>query len=192
MTLSPLLAVMVHERPPLRMHDLPGMLTAWLQDAGGFAALGLAIWTVAYFVNPAIAAAEQPWPGWKKKLFIGLAAVTAFGYVLVGILYATSSKSTTPEAVDRVLSLVGAIALLTIALPFAWDMIEVRFRRIGAMAWLSFWEAIRNRVLAILLLLAPVFLFGDWFLTQQPRNQLRTAVEVEYIGMTILLLFTGV
>ncbi len=192
MTLSLLLAVMVHERPPLRLDDLPAMLAAWLQDAGGFAALGLAVWGLAYFLNPSIAAAEQPWPGWKKKLFLLLTATTAFGYIFVGILYATASKPPPPETLDRILSLVGAIALVTVAVPFAWDMIEVRLRRIGALAWLSFWEAIRNRVLVVLLLLAPVFFFGDWFMTQQPRNQLRTAVEVEYIGMTVLLLFTAV
>lgn len=191
MTLSPLLAVMVHERPPLRLDDLPEMLAVWLQDAGSFAALGLIIWGVAYFLNPAIAASEQPWPGWKKKLFIGLAGTTALGYILVAIRYIGSPSPASDLTRDRVLSLVGALALLTVALPFTWDMIQVRFRRIAAMAWLSFWEAIRNRVLFILLLLAPVFLFGDWFLTQQPRNQLRTAVEVEYVGMTVLLLFTA-
>src|SRR5271156_3479074 len=123
MTLSPLFAVMVHERPPLRMADLPGMFAAWLQDAGGIAALGLAIWAVAYFVNPAIAAAEQPWPGWKKKLFISLAGAAALAYAVAGILFAAARldfSNSTPETQQTIVTIAGALALLAVALPFAW------------------------------------------------------------------------
>src|SRR5262249_50574405 len=72
-----LLAVMVHERPPLKMEDLPGMIVSWLQDAGGYAAVGLAIWLVAYVLQRRGYVGEQqpiadvkPWPRWFKWLFI--------------------------------------------------------------------------------------------------------------------------
>src|SRR6185369_12921432 len=90
MTLPGLLAVMVHERPPLTAADLPGMLGIWLQEAGGLAAVGLVVWFIAYAAAPAIAAAEEPWPAWKKMLFIGLAGAAGLAYAVFGILWAAA------------------------------------------------------------------------------------------------------
>src|SRR5947209_4585969 len=41
------------ERDPLRTADLPAALTGWLQVAGGYAALGLVIWLLAYLLTRA-------------------------------------------------------------------------------------------------------------------------------------------
>src|SRR5262249_51364111 len=70
---------------------------------------------------------------------------------------------------------------------------RVQPRRIWALAWqLTFKEALRSKVLWIFSFLALVFLFGGWFLTSKPEDELRTYVQVVYWAMTPLLLVTGV
>ena len=41
MSAAPLFGILIVDRDPLGFRDLPGLVQAWLQDAGGFAAVGL-------------------------------------------------------------------------------------------------------------------------------------------------------
>jgi ABC-type transport system involved in multi-copper enzyme maturation permease subunit len=38
------IAVLVQEREPLTLNDLPNLVVSWVQDVGGFAMVGLAVW----------------------------------------------------------------------------------------------------------------------------------------------------
>ena len=41
---SPLFGLLILDRDPFVFRDFPGLVQAWLQDAGGFAMLGLAVY----------------------------------------------------------------------------------------------------------------------------------------------------
>jgi ABC-type transport system involved in multi-copper enzyme maturation permease subunit len=72
--------------------------------------------------------------------------------------------------------------------PFLIGLARLRFRRVFAIAKLSFKEAVRRRVLYVFGLLLVVFLFGSWFITSRPADQLRTYVNVVFFVMSFLLL----
>jgi hypothetical protein len=189
---------MVYERQPLTLAELPGMIETWVQAAGGFVALALAVWLVAYAIDRTNVPGGDKWPSWQKALF-GLflsgagAAYFVYGIVRITIwLSGRPLEGTLPTFRNIVLTIGGACALLAGGLPFALELGKLRLERIRALAWLSFWEAIRSKVLWIFSFLLLVFLFGDWFLPHKPENQLRTYVEVVYWAMTPLLLVTGV
>lgn len=189
---------MVYERPPLALQDLPEMLEAWVQAAGGFAAIALAVWLIAYAIDRNNVPGREAWPAWQKwtfALFVGGAGVSYFvyGVVRISIWFSTRPLATSlPTFRNTVLTIGGALALLAVGLPFAMQLAKLRLERIRALAWLSFWEAIRSKVLWIFSFLLLIFLFGDWFLPHKPENQLRTYVQVVYWAMTPLLLVTGV
>jgi hypothetical protein len=82
--------------------------------------------------------------------------------------------------------------LLAAGLPFALGLASVRFRRIWALAKLSFKEAIRNRVLYGFSAMLLVLLFGSWFIPYKPEYQVRSYVGVVYWVMKILLLVTAI
>src|SRR5262245_58182150 len=144
---------MVHERPPLQLDDLPGMLVAWVQEAGGIAALGLALWLIAYALDKSIVAGEEAWPRWAKMLFRNLVILTALTYLVFGLLWAAdglSSTSSSGSTQDIALTIGGAFSLLAVGLPFLRHLLRVQPRRIWALAWqLTFREALRSKVLWI-------------------------------------------
>src|SRR5262249_50924241 len=96
-------AVIVHERPPLKMDDLFGMnglIASWVQDAGGYAALGLAIWLVAYALHRGgyLAEQRQPleeegWPRWCKWLFIFFVCTAFLAYLTYAFTWITTPTS---------------------------------------------------------------------------------------------------
>src|SRR5438477_172597 len=84
----------------------------------------------------------------------------------------------------------GFFALFAVLLPFAVDLLRVRWRRTWALAKLTILEMLRRRVLWVFLLLALVFLFGTWFIDSKPENQVRSYVQVVYLTMAVLVLLT--
>jgi hypothetical protein len=78
-----------------------------------------------------------------------------------------------------------------VGVPFARNLARLRWRRIGALARLSFKEAVRRRVLYAFSALLLVFLFGSWFIDTKPEHQVRTYVGVVFLAMSVLLLFTA-
>ena len=90
---------------------------------------------------------------------------------------------------------VGGVLSLTVVLtPFVLNLFALRWRRIFALAGLSFKEALRRRVLWAFSALILVFLFGSWFVAGRAKheNQLSVYVQLVYGAMTPLLLLTSV
>ncbi|MGL4552994.1 MAG: ABC transporter permease, partial [Gemmataceae bacterium] len=85
----------------------------------------------------------------------------------------------------------GLAALLVVGLPFLENVLALRSRRVFAIALLSFKEALRRRVLYAFSALLIVFLFGSWFITAQPKDQVRTYVWVVFYAISVLLFLTA-
>ncbi len=199
------------ERDPLRFKDLGSELTTWAQVFGGVAAVALVVWLILR-ERGVVRKNAFDVPDWLAMLFrVGLlVTLVAYGPVLVTLLYdlwvgvAAMAKLNPPGSsmearVQRIrgwrdLSLTcgGAFALLTICLPFLHNLASQRWRRIWALARLSFKEAIRRRVLYAFAGMLLVFLFGSWFITSKPEDQVRSYVQVVYWGMTPVLLLAAV
>jgi hypothetical protein len=228
------------ERDPVSSAHVPYWVISFLQDGGGFAAFGLAIWVLAYLIrrvsSPRGAAGGAPLdpfggfvrlvpatPGavagldrslaeiapWLRRLFTLAVIATAAVYGLLGLIrlpevfghvyafvtgegYAAAPPSKLMQTVLEVgLTVGGACALFAVLLPFAVDLLRVRWRRIWALARLTILEVSRRRVLWVFLLLALVFLFGTWFIDSKPENQVRSYVQVVYLAMAVLMLFTS-
>jgi ABC-type transport system involved in multi-copper enzyme maturation permease subunit len=196
-------ATLITEREPFQWSDLPAGALTWVQDAGGFAAVALTIWLVAYWLRyPASATSGRHRP-WQPKLFGIALAVALLGYaaaLAIGLLGgsepplpSTAGKSSVlPQDLQSICLLVaGACALFALCLPFVLDLLQMRWRRVWALAKLSFKDAIRRRVLWVFSAMLLVFMFASWFLDYKPENQVRNYVRVIYWGMTPLLLFTA-
>jgi ABC-type transport system involved in multi-copper enzyme maturation permease subunit len=229
------------ERDPLSYANVPEWIVTFLQDAGGFAAFGLAVWALAYLItrlttprgatpatildpfggfvrlgtgtpgqtdveglNRTLARAA----GWLRRLFVLLilAALVVYGLLaliklpeflawfsafLAGEPYASGSTSKAlQQLIDVGLMIGGSCALAAVLLPFVVDLLRLRWRRIWALTKLTILEVIRRRVIWVFLGLALVFLFGTWFIDSKPENQVRSYVQVVYLAMAILILFT--
>src|SRR5215472_11393188 len=92
-----MLATLVLERDPLQWSDLPGAIVSWVQDVGGFAAVGLVIWFVVTRWQQTGGPPEGPTPIRDKlvKLLVGVAAVA---YILGGGLRLVASLQTAPPS----------------------------------------------------------------------------------------------
>ncbi|HVS38301.1 MAG TPA: ABC transporter permease, partial [Gemmataceae bacterium] len=88
----------------------------------------------------------------------------------------------------------GLLSLAVVLTPFLRNVVALRWRRIFALAGLSYKEALRRRVLWAFSALLLVFLFGSWFISGRAKHedQLRTYVQLVFWAMTPLLLFTSV
>jgi ABC-type transport system involved in multi-copper enzyme maturation permease subunit len=199
-------AILVQEREPLHWQDLlPGMQT-WTLNAGGIAAVALILVALFNWIRRA-GGPRSYVPAWQKMLgrlcILGMVLgyggyfVTQAPVYFAGLLNALqgeapSLKPLGSEAVQQDLLYLGAIsALLAVGLPFLADLLRLRWRRIWALALLSFKEAIRRRVLWVFSALLLVFLFASWFLPYKPEDQVRNYVQVIFFAMTYLLLFTA-
>jgi hypothetical protein len=202
-----LFASLVIEHEPLGWHDLPGLLETLVRNGGLFALVALLIYGIYDLVQRPSASSRLPWPAWEALLFRLALLGIAVGYgaflvllapeLLARIASSVEGESARAAALGRSdwqkqgLLLGGACALFAVALPFFADLRLLRWRRIWALARLSFKEAIRRRVLWVFSLLLLVFLFASWFLPAKPENQLRNYVQVVSFVMTVLLLFTA-
>jgi hypothetical protein len=94
---------------------------------------------------------------------------------------------------DWLLVISGLLALFVVVTPLALDFFtRISWRRIFAIALLSWKEAIRGRVVWVFGLMALVFLFGDWFVAaHSPREQVGNYVRLVYWTMTPLFLITA-
>jgi hypothetical protein len=187
-------AVMTFDRDPMRLEDVPGGLASWVQSAGGWAALGMALWLLLGYTRMRDVDRARI-PSWQRSLFTVAAVLALLAYQVGGCAAILAASLDNPVALrveSIALFLGGAAALVAVGLPFAVSLSTLRFRRIGALAKLSFKEAIRNRVLYGFSALLLVFLFGTWFLPSKPEHQVRTYVTAVYWVMKILLLVTAV
>lgn len=202
------------------------LVMSYVQDAGGFAALGLALWFLYVLLTPSPAVA-----GGRRKMISKFMAVTA---VLALIAYLVALTLTilvnieeknkiaelgvTPEMVQEqekkglrfqitdpafvqlqnwqeyALAIAGLIALVGFCEPFFVDLFRWRWRRIFAIAKLSFKEAIRRKIVWVFLIFFLVVLFpARWFSSQQvkPEDDLKTTISVISIMMTVLFIAVG-
>ena len=125
-------ATFVIEREPLRWQDLPLAIQGWIENAGAFAVVALAIYGLFYLLH-------RP-PGGPRsglqRLILGLALFAMFaGYALCGYLYFFPGRTPARGLITRSLRtdalLLGASgALIAVLLPFLIDLTRLRWRRI--------------------------------------------------------------
>lgn len=198
-----LFATLVQEREPPQLAALPEMFQSWVQVVGGFAAFGLVIWCLAYLLNKLlarlkVAPASRPegWPVWQRTLFAVLLVTSMGAYGLLGyIALQNDLHPDEPQLQDlaaRCWPIAGGAALLAVLLPIMLDILKLRFRRILAIAKLSWKEALHSKALYIFTSLLIVLLFADWFLEHKAEDQLRSYVQAVYSTMGLLLLLTAV
>jgi hypothetical protein len=189
-------AVMAFDRDPLRIQDVPAELITWIQIAGGWAAFGVFIWLLAVYTRMRAEDRARIAP-WKKWVFLPSVAIALIAYVVTGISIIALYVPKAPPAYAMLVQwfgwlIGGAAALVAACLPFVSGIAALRFRRIWALAKLSFKEAIRNRVLYGFSAMLLVLLFGTWFIPYKPEYQVRSYVGLVYWMMKILLLVTAV
>jgi hypothetical protein len=196
-------ATFVLERPPLQWVDLPGAIVTWITVVGGFATLFLALWLLHYRLGLSSPTASQKKQAslFKIALVITVLAFAA-GLGLTSLAKTQETQQTadaqtksTSGAVQNIGTafylLGGGVALAACLVPFGADALRLRWRRIWALARLSFKEAIRRRVLWVFSAMLLVFLFASWFLPYKPEDQVRNYVRVVYWVMEPLLLMTA-
>ncbi|MBI3411297.1 MAG: hypothetical protein HY040_23430 [Planctomycetes bacterium] len=192
------------EREPLSLAQLAGALVDWLQNFGALAALGLVAWCIAHLVQ------MRGRKGRKRlnPLFIALVSIVFLLYAMVGALFLGRAMgirvgnvmpSTDPSKLlttgDWLLALAGSCAVLAVLLPMLGDLGtgRLRWRRIVALARLSFKEAMHRRVLLLVFaIMALLFLFASWFLTSKDEDQLRTYVWVMYFAIKVIFIMLAI
>ena len=195
--------VMIFERDPLQWKGLLTLLVSGVQDAGGFATLGAAIWLlISLFTMRAADRARIP--SWLSAIVIGSTVGSILLYVVWLFLrfpeFTASGNKTgyvlyTPRAFfiqQLCLTLAGTLGIIAVGLPFLLGVLRIRGRRVLAIAILSFREAVRGRVLYVFLIVLLVFLFGSWFISPKAEDQVRTYVQVVFLTLTLLLLLAAV
>lgn len=187
----------------MRLQDVPSDFLSGLQNAGGWAAFGVLLWLLLGYTRMR-AADRLRIPGWKRSVFLASVVVSALCYLPVLVLWAFAGlawwfanrppdfSSSVQMFLSICMTIGGAAAIAAAGLPFVASFSTLRFRRIWALARLSFKEAIRSRVLYAFSALLLVFLFASWFIPHKPEDQVRTYVAVISWSMTILLLASAV
>jgi hypothetical protein len=200
-------AALFFDRDPLRFQDLAAGLGDWVRGVGGFAWFWIVLWLI-FGYSTMRAADLKRIPSWQIGVFrFGFFGAT-LAYAIYGIsrlpelydyLAATGEPAATPLVASPgvlrfrtiCLTVGGGLSLVAVGLPFLVNLPSLRWRRVWALAKLSFKEAVRSRVLYFFLFLLLIFLFGSWFISSKPENQLRTYVETVYFSMAVLLVLTA-
>lgn len=198
-------------REPLTWAGMPVLVQNWLVVAGAFAAFSLLIWLLAYILRSVGGARQtgyRPSATWLAVTLFGgtLLAVGAAAlprlWARMGWLFPSASTPTntvphqnmlasmSPTLSMLILALAG-MALIGVTAPVFYEARKLRWRRIWALARLSMKEAIRSKILWAFSFLVLVFLFGSWFITSKPDQQVQTYVETVYTVMMILLVLTA-
>lgn len=198
------LAVIELERDPLTLGQFPQLFVSWLREAGWLAGVFLALVLVAGLFRRT---------GWIARYLpvmglCGLLALAAFGTALVFYLNEPPSPVVenpnsrdvpiiplTQQAIyrDRALAVGGGLAFLGLLVPLLADLRRWSFRRILAIARLSFKEALRRRVPWVFAAFVLIFLFPPkWFFPGKPEDEIREAVAVmePVLHLMMLLAFS--
>lgn len=211
MPTASLLGVLILDRDPYVFKDFLGLLQAWLQDAGGFAFVGLLVYILYALQMPADQAKSAQDRAGVSKWMLGM-MVLSLGFLVAYLLLILSGQgadqlnvkvySSDPGQYIKYvppkfstdwqplgLMLGGLFALLGIGEPFARSLLKVRFRRLWALTILGFREAWRARLLWVFLLILVPFLFPvKWFVPVKPEDELRATLAVTAPAMNLLLL----
>ncbi len=210
---TPLFGLLILDRDPLVLGDFWGLLQAWLQDAGGFAMLGLAAYLLYALRTPPEQAESAKYRAGVTPFMLGMAVLAILCYAVYGFLlftgrgpdhvnvstanpsdpnafikYTAPKFSTDPQPLALMAG--GLFALLGIGQPFVASLARIRYRRIAALSKLGFKEAVRSRLFWVFLIFLVPFLFpAKWFFPIKPEDELRSTVAVTSLSMNILLLF---
>jgi ABC-type transport system involved in multi-copper enzyme maturation permease subunit len=207
--IHPLLAVLELEREPLKFAELGAYVKEWLQDAGGFAALGLVFYLLFTRTKRdsvwAKDQTKQRVDPWIWVCFI----VACVAYGAAGVFRTMEPPPPappvqanpdapkppppplSPQAQWRIncMAIGGAAALLGLGLPFLFDLVQMRWARIWALAKLSFKEAVRRKVLWVFLAFLLLFLFPPkWFIDIKKEDEVRNAVSVVEFAMSAIMI----
>jgi ABC-type transport system involved in multi-copper enzyme maturation permease subunit len=207
-------AILVLDRDPLQWSELPRLVADWIIVYGGLAFFCLIGYVIARFVQYMSAGGDRRA---DSRLFalavIGLLVSAACfgagrGIQLVDWLNAppvdpvmqreefvrndkipVEKPGPHDALINGLLVVGGAAALVGFLLPFLRDLLRLRGRRIGAIARLSFKEAVRRRVVWAPVVILLVFLFPPkWFFQVKPEDEVSTYVSVIYWAMTPIML----
>ncbi len=187
-------ASLVIEREPLQWVDLGPALGSWFQDVGLFAEIAILVGALVLLLRAWLPG--QPKVKWTPgfKLLVSSAVLAQVFYLALIILWLVQGWQVgggTYSLQDWFLTLGGASAFLAFVLPVVAKLPRMRWRRIFALARLSFKEAIHRRVVWAFCLMGLLFLFAGWFIPYKAEDQVRNYVTVVYTGMAVLLWLTG-
>ena len=183
-------ASLVVEREPTKWTDLPAGLLIWLNEVGLLAAIILVIGLIFTAVMRLQKPAESP--GGSREgpglLAIAFPAVLAgIGYLIAMIGFLLGAEGAYLLTVGRIAG--GTFSLLAVSLPFLIHLLRLRWRRIWALARVSFKEAVRRQIiLAVLGIMVGGMLVAGWFLSGKPEDQVRSYVAFIFLLMAILVL----
>ncbi len=190
------------EREPMSLGELPAGIRAWLQNAGGLAAMALLIVGIAWFLEPPQTGSERA----PRALVMGCVVLSGLLYAALGLLllafklgaapaqrWLPSNDAGGPLTVgDYLLTAAGSFACLAVLIPVLVAIFtRLRWQRIWALAHVSLKEALRKRVLWVFAAMALVFLFAQWFISNKPEDQIRNYVSLVYFAIIVLFLLTA-
>jgi hypothetical protein len=210
-----LFGLFIVEREPFLLKHFAGLFQAWLQDAGGFACLGLAMYLLYAFRMPKAQAKSASDRAGVSTLALLMASAAILLYSVYAALVLTDRgapplteaqriRLADPNAFTRynapnfsyalqslVLMFAGICALIGVGEPFVRSLMRLSFRRMFAIAKLCILEVIRTRVfLVFLLFLIPMMFPVTWFLytSYKPEDELRLAVGISINLVQFLVL----
>lgn len=211
-TFSPFLGVMKFESEPLGLDNwtrLGRLAVTWVQDAGGFAMVGLVLWVIHGTIYPQY----EIGPDGKKRnrlvgngMLLGLALGVMLYLIALGVLTTLSDQSDSAprspflgfnmtvreKILDFLMMGAGTVALVAFGGPFVRDLFRMRSSRIYALAKLSFKEAVRRRVVWVFLGVLVLYLFpARWFFSVKAEDELKSVIGQTTRGMNILLISVG-
>jgi hypothetical protein len=212
-----LFGLFIVEREPYVAKHFLGLFQVWLQDAGGFAFVGLSLYMwYSLRMSSAQAKSAKDRAG-ISGLMLGMMSLSTLLYAAY-IAMVLSGRGAPPPTLAEIiryqdpnafvkyeppvfstalqsltLMLAGVCALIGVGEPFVRNVMRLSIRRISAIAKLCVLEVIRTRVfLVFLLFLIPMMFPVTWFLytSYKPEDELRLAVGIsmDLVQFLVLLL----
>jgi hypothetical protein len=190
------------EREPPLWSLFPIYLITWLQVAGGVAAIALVLWGIHYYAEKKYLKQKTIPTMGRVVLVLGALAVICYAIGLFSFVVAGPAKIDMPVGPPRwqfrpdqtlLLAAGGFFALAAVLVPMLGGLVRrLSVRRIGAIARLSIKEAIRQRVIYVVGLVALIFLFAPYFIsTTREEHQLRNYVLLIHTTLAPLFLVTA-
>ena len=92
-----LFGLLILDRDPFVLRDFPGLVQAWLQDAGGFAMLGLAVYLLYALRTPPEQAESAKHRAGVTPFMLVMAVLALLCYSVFGFLLFTGRGPDTPN-----------------------------------------------------------------------------------------------